>query len=189
MCSFVNVVPCGGRRAHPSEPAPLCGGAPLPPRLPPPEGAPCPSATSGSTSARSTSSCESIPRARSTPSVTSEFSTTSRLGADGAGRMKRAFIKEFLVENDFVTVQSSRKKRGVVSCPLHEAAKQGNVYMVRVLLEAGANPMRRDSAGRTAEQVADALNRFGRRQEVLAALREAMYGPGIFGLEEDVLSM
>jgi len=88
--------------------------------------------------------------------------------------------------NGFVTVQSSRERLGVVSYPLHEATKQGNADMVRMLLEAGANPMKKDSMGRTAEELAEARNWFGRKGEVLAALRDAMYSATMFGLDEEV---
>jgi len=99
--------------------------------------------------------------------------------------MKRAFIKDFLVSNGFVTVQSSRERLGVLSYPIHEAARQGNAEMVRMLIEAGANPMREDSMGRTAEQLAEAANWLGRRDDVLATLREAMYGLAMFDVEEE----
>jgi len=100
--------------------------------------------------------------------------------------LKRAVLKDFLLANGFVTVQSSRERHGVVSHPLHEAAAQGNVDIVRLLMEAGANPAKLDSKGRTAEQVAEAKNRFGGKDEVIAALRDAAAALAMYAVDEAV---
>mmetsp|Transcript_85674 Transcript_85674/g.167638 ORF Transcript_85674/g.167638 Transcript_85674/m.167638 type:complete len:220 (-) Transcript_85674:100-759(-) len=185
MRNFMSLAPCGSsKRAPPSEPT--CAGAvPFSPRLPATPGASCSSASSRSSCPSGHSTCDTLPRTRSSASMASECSSRSRLGAGGADRMKRAFIKDFLVSNGFVTVQSSRERLGVLSYPIHEAARQGNAEMVRMLIEAGANPMREDSMGRTAEQLAEAANWLGRRDDVLATLREAMYGLAMFDVEEE----
>ncbi|OLQ10098.1 hypothetical protein AK812_SmicGene6246 [Symbiodinium microadriaticum] len=50
--------------------------------------------------------------------------------------------------------------------PIHFAAKQGDVRLVRQLLAAGADPLQKTSRGRTALQIAKKCNRKGSHTEV-----------------------
>jgi ankyrin repeat protein len=54
--------------------------------------------------------------------------------------------------------------------PLHEAARAGHTGVVRLLLDAGADPMLRDGAGKTALEIAVEGNRGG----VVDLLRSVM---------------
>lgn len=73
-------------------------------------------------------------------------------------------LKSFLVENGFCGVDAERR----TSCgPLHVAVQQGNASMVRLLLEAGADPNWADSHGQTPRQLAARLNKHGTHDEIL----------------------
>lgn len=54
--------------------------------------------------------------------------------------------------------------------PLHIAVREQDAEVVRMLLCIGADPLKADSAGLTAEQLARKLNKVGSHDGVLATL-------------------
>ena len=58
--------------------------------------------------------------------------------------------------------------------PLHLAAQQGSLELVRILLSEGADPEQRTNRGRTALDFARAADRDGSCQEVLALLKSGV---------------
>lgn len=77
-------------------------------------------------------------------------------------------MRLFLDDENFANVNHERKRLFRRSYPLHVAAKKGLSEIVSTLLEAGADPHRTDSAGRTPEEVAERYNKGGSHEDVLA---------------------
>lgn len=87
-------------------------------------------------------------------------------------------IAAFLMENGFHgTVGDCRRRVTGTTYPLHVAAEQGLVRMVGLLLEANADPLQKNSWGKTALDVAQRLSKNPLQQEddicaaVLAAIQ------------------
>lgn len=96
---------------------------------------------------------------------------TCRVGADAAAPRDEQLLAGFLARHGFTGVNDRQRKNMTSRCPLHVAAKRNDVDMVRVLLEARADLALRNSAGRTAQQVARRLQeRRGSHGLVLALL-------------------
>lgn len=55
--------------------------------------------------------------------------------------------------------------------PIHVAAQQGDVDVLRLLLAAGADPRTRTSQGRSAQTVAEVADQVGSHRRILAMLR------------------
>merc|ERR1712045_1035095 len=62
---------------------------------------------------------------------------------------RREAIATFLVENGFADINAKRRRMLSTTYPLHVAAELGDGKLVGFLLEEGADPMRRNSSGRT----------------------------------------
>lgn len=75
--------------------------------------------------------------------------------------------------NEFATVHSMREMSFGRKCyPLHEAVRQKKARMVALLLEFGAKPEVKNSAGLTPEQYARRKNKWGSHDEVLRVFGE-----------------
>lgn len=123
-----------------------------------------------------TRSPDKISTAPSSLTLRTRASTSSTMSSRGdqAVRAKRAEMRAFLNTNGFVTAHGAKITRtGKVEYPLHVAARQRNLQVVRLLVEFGADVSQRNSAGRTAEDVALRKNSRGSNDEVLEALRRA----------------
>mmetsp|Transcript_42756 Transcript_42756/g.118050 ORF Transcript_42756/g.118050 Transcript_42756/m.118050 type:complete len:488 (+) Transcript_42756:78-1541(+) len=66
-------------------------------------------------------------------------------------------LKIFLKANGFSGVNSKRSRLTSTVYPIHVAAAKGDADMLRLLLDAGADPAQKNSGGLTAEQVAKKL--------------------------------
>ena len=92
---------------------------------------------------------------------------------------QEAALKEFLNSFDFSDVCEPRANckcscfrwlTGEVVYPIHEAARIGNARIVRLLLQANADPAQRTSKGRSAAEIARGADQFGSHAEVLDML-------------------
>mmetsp|Transcript_63216 Transcript_63216/g.175935 ORF Transcript_63216/g.175935 Transcript_63216/m.175935 type:complete len:234 (-) Transcript_63216:20-721(-) len=72
-----------------------------------------------------------------------------------------ATLEAFLKENNYRGVNEKRKTALKAKYPLHTAVKQKNDDVVRILLEAGADPRLADSNKLTPQQLANKLNSDG----------------------------
>jgi len=79
-------------------------------------------------------------------------------------------LQAFLKEHGFTAVNGKRTRMMKSKYPLHSAAKHKDADMVRVLLNSGANPALKSSAGLTAQQLALKINKAGSHDHVLSAL-------------------
>jgi len=86
-------------------------------------------------------------------------------------RARRASVTAFLKEKGFKGGAAGPKKSLMsTTYPLHTAAKEGNAAMVEMLLKEGADLAQKNSAGKTALQVAEKSDKGGSHATVLAAL-------------------
>mmetsp|Transcript_74997 Transcript_74997/g.217692 ORF Transcript_74997/g.217692 Transcript_74997/m.217692 type:complete len:241 (+) Transcript_74997:58-780(+) len=86
-------------------------------------------------------------------------------------RARKASVAAFLRGKGFTAGAGGPKKSLMgTTYPLHEAAKAGNVELVRMLLKEGAAPSQKNSSGKTAAQVAEKSNKRGSHSAVLSAL-------------------
>eukprot|EP00747_Dinoflagellata_sp_TGD_P220239 gnl/TRDRNA2_/TRDRNA2_92239_c0_seq1.p1 gnl/TRDRNA2_/TRDRNA2_92239_c0~~gnl/TRDRNA2_/TRDRNA2_92239_c0_seq1.p1 ORF type:complete len:295 (-),score=66.87 gnl/TRDRNA2_/TRDRNA2_92239_c0_seq1:30-863(-) len=92
-------------------------------------------------------------------------------------REREARVASFLAEHKFSSVCGKRWKLMAVTYPLHTAAKKGDAEIATDLLQSGADPMQKDSAGKTAAQVAQRCNRKGSHAAVLRVLGAATVSP------------
>merc|ERR1719195_2292883 len=83
---------------------------------------------------------------------------------------RKAIVRTFLKEHGYSDVEAPKRKMLKTKYPLHTAAKKGDPKIVAALLEEGANPAKKNSAGQTAMQVAQQKNRNGSHADVLRAL-------------------
>jgi len=92
-----------------------------------------------------------------------------------AERMEQqARVRDFLDKHGFPTVKASRRWMFRTQFPLHVAIREKDAEMTSLLVKAGANPMRTDSSGRTALELAHKLNsRAGSHSEVIKVLNQA----------------
>lgn len=103
--------------------------------------------------------------------------TRYQLGAGREAQMKQRRIVAFLMEHGFATVHSPADKMGSMRYPLHEAVRQCDSAMVKLLLEAGASPLKKNSAGHTPEHMAIKRNWFGALNDVIQVLQDATMPP------------
>jgi len=98
--------------------------------------------------------------------------------AKGALRDKDRLEKvaAFLKREGFPKDVNGRKGWWSFTFPLHSAARQGDVEMVRLLLESHAVRRQRDSQGRTARQVAKEVDFVGSHAEVIRILTRQRKG-------------
>jgi hypothetical protein len=86
----------------------------------------------------------------------------------------RAAVQKFLFEHKFATVNGFKYK---ITCsgykkthPLHVAARKADTFMVKCLMEQGADPSLKDSKDRTALDVARQYNRNHNHAKVIGVL-------------------
>eukprot|EP00406_Dinophysis_acuminata_P044444 CAMPEP_0179311466 /NCGR_PEP_ID=MMETSP0797-20121207/52700_1 /TAXON_ID=47934 /ORGANISM="Dinophysis acuminata, Strain DAEP01" /LENGTH=220 /DNA_ID=CAMNT_0021021239 /DNA_START=48 /DNA_END=711 /DNA_ORIENTATION=- len=83
---------------------------------------------------------------------------------------RKGLVGAFLAEHGYSGPAASRRTMTKTKYPIHTAAKVGNPEVILALLEEGADPTQKDSAGRTALQVAQRRDRKGSHADVLHAL-------------------
>merc|ERR1712241_880111 len=83
---------------------------------------------------------------------------------------RKTIVKAFLKEHGYSDVAVPKRKMLKTKYPIHTAAKKGDPKIVAALLEEGANPAQKNSAGKTAIQVAQQKNKNGSHADVLRAL-------------------
>eukprot|EP00442_Polarella_glacialis_P019998 CAMPEP_0115048046 /NCGR_PEP_ID=MMETSP0227-20121206/329_1 /TAXON_ID=89957 /ORGANISM="Polarella glacialis, Strain CCMP 1383" /LENGTH=246 /DNA_ID=CAMNT_0002431383 /DNA_START=32 /DNA_END=772 /DNA_ORIENTATION=+ len=82
----------------------------------------------------------------------------------------RTEVRPFLQSHGFQTVKSRKSFLWRFSYPLHAAVKVNNLHALQLLLTAGADPTKANSAGLTPQLLAGRLDKNGSHAEVLAAL-------------------
>merc|ERR1712151_413515 len=83
---------------------------------------------------------------------------------------RKAIVRTFLKEHGYNDVAAPKRRMLKTKYPIHTAAKKGDPKIVAALLEEGANPAMKNSAGQTAMQVAHQNNKNGSHADVLLAL-------------------
>merc|ERR1712187_716286 len=83
---------------------------------------------------------------------------------------RKAIVSAFLKEHGYSSVEAPKRKMLKTKYPIHTAAKKGDPKIVAALLEEGANPVKKNSAGQTAMQIAQQKNKNGSHADVLCAL-------------------
>jgi len=91
--------------------------------------------------------------------------------AEVEARKRTVEVTKFLKDNGFAKGTAGPKKFLMrTTYPLHAAAKSGNAAMVEMLLLEGAHPAQKNSAGKTAMEVAISANKQNSHAGVLRAL-------------------
>lgn len=85
---------------------------------------------------------------------------------------EREKVKQFLVDHEYLGVNSKRTKMMKTKYPLHTAVKLGDQEMVLLLLSCEANPNLKNSAGQTPKQLAIKLNKNGSHDGIIGVLPE-----------------
>merc|ERR1712187_1040588 len=85
-------------------------------------------------------------------------------------RERKALVAVFLKEHGYNDVAAPKRTMLKTKYPIHTAAKNGDPKIVTALLEEGANPAQKNSAGQTALQVAKQKNKNGSHADVLRTL-------------------
>lgn len=83
---------------------------------------------------------------------------------------RKTALDAFLVEHGFTGVGIAKRTMMKTTYPIHVAAEIGNAEITEMLLKEGANPMQKNSAGKTAAQVAKRNDRDGSHAGVLLLL-------------------
>lgn len=83
---------------------------------------------------------------------------------------RKEAVAGFLKEHKFKDVAAPKKSLTSKTYPVHLAARLGNQQMVQMLLLEGADPLQKDSSGKTPLQVAQKRNRDGSHVGVLRTL-------------------
>jgi len=83
---------------------------------------------------------------------------------------RRVLVKSFLKDHGYSAVGAPKRTMLKTKYPIHTAAKTGDPAIVAALLESGADPAQRNSAGKTAAQVAQQLNKNGSHNKVIRTL-------------------
>ncbi|CAK9085948.1 unnamed protein product [Durusdinium trenchii] len=85
-------------------------------------------------------------------------------------------LRDFLAKHKFLHADRPRPSyvKGPEMYPIHVAAALGNAHILRMLLDAGADPTRRVD-GKTAEGIAEILNREGSHAAFIRTLRERAF--------------
>merc|ERR1712232_1269528 len=84
---------------------------------------------------------------------------------------RKALVAAFLKKHAYNDVCIPKKTMLKTKYPIHTAAKMGDLNIVTALLEEGANPAQKNSAGQTAVQIAEQRNKKGSHAKVLRILR------------------
>ncbi|CAK9078770.1 unnamed protein product [Durusdinium trenchii] len=82
-------------------------------------------------------------------------------------------VMAWLKKQGFTGVNNPKKSLFSTTYPLHKAAESGNAKIVGGLLEQGANPAQKNSAGKTALEVVMKKKKADSHKEVLALLSSA----------------
>mmetsp|Transcript_23263 Transcript_23263/g.58752 ORF Transcript_23263/g.58752 Transcript_23263/m.58752 type:complete len:241 (+) Transcript_23263:80-802(+) len=91
-------------------------------------------------------------------------------------RERKAAVAIFLKENGFTDGVGGKKRSFLkvsATYPLHCAAKAGNVRMLEMLLQEGADVSQKNSSGKTAAQVAEKANRNNSHAAAISVLAGA----------------
>mmetsp|Transcript_107860 Transcript_107860/g.300751 ORF Transcript_107860/g.300751 Transcript_107860/m.300751 type:complete len:471 (-) Transcript_107860:217-1629(-) len=83
---------------------------------------------------------------------------------------RKALVATFLKDHGYSDVKAPKRTMLKTKYPIHTAAKQGDLQMVKMLLEEGADPTKKTSWGKTAIQIAKAKDKRGSHAAVLRAL-------------------
>mmetsp|Transcript_108659 Transcript_108659/g.286593 ORF Transcript_108659/g.286593 Transcript_108659/m.286593 type:complete len:319 (-) Transcript_108659:741-1697(-) len=89
-------------------------------------------------------------------------------------RERKAAVLAFLQEHGFSSVDKAKRKMLRKNYPIHVAAEKGDDRMVQMLLKEGADASQRNSAGRTAMQIAVDKDRDNSHQAVVRTLQRAL---------------
>merc|ERR1712060_123672 len=91
--------------------------------------------------------------------------------AEAEARQRKSEVAAFLSEHKFKGGAGDPKKSVFkTNYPLHKAAKRGNAAMVTMLLQEGASASQKNSWGKTAAEVAQAVNKQNSHAGVLRVL-------------------
>lgn len=90
-------------------------------------------------------------------------------------RDRKAAVAAFLKEHGFAKVGTKKRSLLKTTYPLHVAAQKGYSHVVAMLLDEGADPRKRNSSGKTAQEVAEECNRHGSHAAVLCVLGATAY--------------
>ncbi|CAE7191348.1 iga [Symbiodinium natans] len=82
-------------------------------------------------------------------------------------------VMAWLKKQGFSGINTVKKSFFSSTYPLHKAAEVGNAKMVKLLLEQGANPALKNSAGKTAQEVVMLKKKGESHKEVLSLLSDA----------------
>mmetsp|Transcript_65620 Transcript_65620/g.184786 ORF Transcript_65620/g.184786 Transcript_65620/m.184786 type:complete len:259 (-) Transcript_65620:96-872(-) len=85
-------------------------------------------------------------------------------------RLRKTMVEAFLREHGYTGVDVPKRTILKLKYPIHTAAKYGNAQLVEMLIEEGADPLQKDSAGQTAAQVAQMKDTRGSHSGVLSKL-------------------
>jgi len=115
---------------------------------------------------------EDVEKSRLAHEKAAQAVTARRLEAERLAREqeRKALVLAFLKEHGYSDVGTPKRTMLKTKYPIHTAAKTGDPKIVIALLEEGANPAQRNSAGKTAIQVAQQKNKKGSHANVLHAL-------------------
>merc|ERR1712079_71866 len=83
---------------------------------------------------------------------------------------RKSLVAAFLKEHGYSGVGTPKRTLLKTKYPIHTAAKTGDPKIVAALLEEGADPAQKNSAGHTAAQVAQQKNKKGSHANVLRTL-------------------
>lgn len=89
-------------------------------------------------------------------------------------RERKAAVLAFLQEHGFSSVDKAKRKMLRKNYPIHVAAEKGDDRMVQMLLKEGADASQRNSAGRTAMQIAVDKDRENSHQAVVRVLQRSL---------------
>jgi len=93
-----------------------------------------------------------------------------RAEVERLAQARKEAVAAFLKENKFKDLTAPKKTMFKTTYPIHCAAKQGDEQMVKMLLEEGVDSRQKNSAGKTAVQVAQKNNKEGSHAGVLRCL-------------------
>lgn len=110
-------------------------------------------------------------RERAEQSEGANLTEAKRLASE---RERKAAVLAFLQEHGFSSVDKAKRKMLRKNYPIHVAAEKGDDKMVQMLLKEGADPSQRNSAGRTAMQIAIDKDRDNSHQAVVRALQRSL---------------
>eukprot|EP00439_Symbiodinium_sp_Y106_P085757 s465_g29.t2 len=82
-------------------------------------------------------------------------------------------VMAWIKKQGFTGINNAKKSFFSSTYPLHKAAEVGNAKMVKLLLEQGANPALKNSAGKTAQEVVLQKKKGESHKEVLSLLSDA----------------